>query len=83
MQFRVNTPGPSFAVEADNLDQATAIAVGRGFPEVRVQYGQQAVQFERTVDNPKLASHGKTVRYVHLVTRGGNVRTGFCIYQEA
>jgi hypothetical protein len=83
MRYRVNTPEPSFPVEADSLNQATAIAVGKGFP-VNFSEGDQVVSFERT-------RGGRVMRYVHLYrprtvdgrkSYGQTPDTGFVIYEE-
>ena len=76
--WRVNTPGPSFTVEADTLDQATSKAVGRGLPYSH-ERGDVVVQF--TAEQGR----GAELRYVHLYTRAHGMAdpyTGFVLYKE-
>jgi len=80
--YRVNTPGPSFTVEADNIDQATCEVVGkRGFPHVDFDHGDVVIEFDRVRSD-------KQMRYVHL-WRHEDLKyesefpsTGFVIYRE-
>lgn len=78
--YRVNTPGPSFTVEADNINQATSEVVGkRGFPTPDFQHGDVVVEFERVKGD-------KQYRYVHLWRLEdlgtADPSTGFVIYRE-
>jgi hypothetical protein len=73
-RYRVNTPQPSFSIEADSLDEATARAAN-GLPTFYPDKGDQLVQTE-THEECGL------VRRVHLVKASGKVQTGFAIYEE-
>lgn len=75
--YRVNTPGPSFTVQAETLDRATALA-SRGLPVPTVNNGWYCTQRD-TVD-----PEGIIVRRVARWTREGTARpvTGFAIYLE-
>lgn len=80
MRYRVNTPGPSFTVEAENINQATSEVVGkRGFPSVDFDHGDVVVEFERVRGD-------KQLRYVHLWRHedlgAEDPSTGFVIYRE-
>jgi hypothetical protein len=78
--YRVNTPGPSFTVEADNLDQATSKAVSRGLP---VDFEAGHVVTQSTVIGPH--PNPRTLRYVqvYMPEHGMDFAyTGFVLYEE-
>ena len=78
--YRVNTPGPSFTVEADNIDQATCKVVSRGFPPPDLGRGDSVVEYTKVKED-------KEYRYLHL-WRGDLPQdephpfTGCVIYRE-
>lgn len=77
MRYRVNTPGPSFVVEAESLDRATSLVVGRGLPVPSVNNGWYCTQRDTTTTD------GRLVRRVARYTRKGTRPvTGFAIYLE-
>lgn len=79
--YRVNTPGPSFTVTADNLDQATNKAVARGLP-VDFEAGHVVTQ-STVITSPHPTS--RALRYVQVyVPEHGMAEpyTGFVLYEE-
>lgn len=78
--YRVNTPGPSFTVEADNLEQATSKAVTRGLP-VRFEDGHVVTQ--NTVIGPHPRSQELRYVQVYMPEHGMDFPyTGFVVYLE-
>lgn len=78
MKYRVNTPGPSFVVDAPSIDAATRTVVGRGFPPPHWEAGD-------SVTESTVIRDGREYRYLAL-WRGNNTSdepdTGCVIYQE-